>query len=41
MDIRFFASNPLLFFKLDGRQKTEDRSTGHFGLQTRFNINPI
>ncbi len=23
MDIRFFASNPLLFFKLEGRRKTE------------------
>ena len=41
--MRFFAGNPILFSKWDGRPKSESRwlsgrSTGHFSLQPRFNI---
>ncbi|MCL6261528.1 hypothetical protein M3O96_20680 [Aquiflexum sp. TKW24L] len=35
--MRFIASNPILFSKRDGRPKPEDRITGHFSLQPRFN----
>jgi hypothetical protein len=36
MVIRFFASNPKIFYKQDGRPKSEDRCTGHFSFLVRF-----
>ena len=38
MVIRFFACNSMLFFKRDGRRKSEDRCIGHFSLEARFSV---
>jgi hypothetical protein len=39
MDIHFFASNLIFYFRQDGRQKSEDRCTGHFSFLPRNLLN--